>query len=169
MTGFGFHTHNIKLTVSPEMDYQLNTLSYSTVCLVPKSRVWCFSQILCKPRVLPWMVMALLYWCLEGWTSHERLANFSIQSAVSIRKIQQGYKLDLWLQLFSYSILYSCIKPTHHPYYYHLQYHYHHEKSCSKQFEFRVFESYSPTQLQLRNRPVLAVIFISSGQFTRKL
>ena len=36
---------------------------------------------------------------------------------------------------------------SHHPYYYHLQYHYHHEKSCSKQLEFRVFESYSPTQL----------------------
>ena len=36
---------------------------------------------------------------------------------------------------------------THHPYYYHLQYHYRHEKSCSKQPEFRVFGSYSPTQL----------------------
>jgi len=31
-------THNsIKLTISPEMDYWLNTLSYSTVCLTPKS------------------------------------------------------------------------------------------------------------------------------------
>ena len=36
---------------------------------------------------------------------------------------------------------------THHPYYYHLQYHYRHEKSCSKQLEFRVLESYSPIQL----------------------
>ena len=30
---------------------------------------------------------------------------------------------------------------------YHLQYHYRHEKSCSKQPEFQVFESYSLTQL----------------------
>ena len=36
------------------------------------------------------------------------------------------------------------IKLTHHPYYYHLQYHYRHEKSCSKQLEFWVFENYSP-------------------------
>ena len=37
-----------------------------------------FSQTLCKPRAAlwrHWMVMALLYWCLEGWTSHEGLAN----------------------------------------------------------------------------------------------
>ena len=52
---------------------------------------------------------------------------------------------------------------THHPYYYHLQYHYCHEKTCSKQLEFWVLESYLPTQLKLRNRPVLAVIFISSA------
>ena len=43
--------------------------------------------------------------------------------------------------------LYSYIKPTHRTYYYHLQYHYRHKKSCSKQPEFWVFESYSPTQL----------------------
>ena len=43
VTGFekpGFHTHNIKLTFSPEMDYWLNTLSYSTAGLAPKPRVW---------------------------------------------------------------------------------------------------------------------------------
>jgi len=34
----GFHTHNIKLMISPKMDYWLNTLSYSTVCLASKSR-----------------------------------------------------------------------------------------------------------------------------------
>jgi len=40
MTGFEKtrlpHTHNIKLTISPEMNYWLKTLSYSTAGLAPK-------------------------------------------------------------------------------------------------------------------------------------
>ena len=40
-----FHTHNIKLTISPEIDYWLNTLSYSTTYLVPKSWVWFLWQL----------------------------------------------------------------------------------------------------------------------------
>jgi len=42
VTGFkkpGFHIHNIKLMISPEMDYWLNTLAYITVCLAPKPQV----------------------------------------------------------------------------------------------------------------------------------
>jgi len=38
VTGFekpGFHTHNIKLTISPEMNYWLNALSYFTAGLAP--------------------------------------------------------------------------------------------------------------------------------------
>jgi len=35
-----FHTHNIQLTISPEMDYWLNTLSYSIAGFAPKPRVW---------------------------------------------------------------------------------------------------------------------------------
>ena len=45
----GFHTHNIKLTFSPEMDYWLNTLSYSTAGLVPKSQVWFLWQLFLDP------------------------------------------------------------------------------------------------------------------------
>jgi len=45
----GFHTHNIKLTISPEMDYSLNTLSYSTAGLAPKSRVWFLWQLFLDP------------------------------------------------------------------------------------------------------------------------
>ena len=45
----GFHTHNIKLMISPEMDYWLNTLSYSTVCLAPKSPVWFLWQLFLDP------------------------------------------------------------------------------------------------------------------------
>ena len=61
------------------------------------------------------MVMALLYWCLEGWTSHEGLANVCyLQFGVlwaqgrSSRAPNQtsGFQLSL------YSILYSYIKPT---------------------------------------------------------
>ena len=44
-----FHTHNIKLTISPEMDYWLNTLSYSTAYLVPKSWVWFLWQLFIDP------------------------------------------------------------------------------------------------------------------------
>ena len=47
---------------------------------------------------------------------------------------------------FCTPILSSTSTSTHHPYYYHLQCHYRHEKKCSKQLEFWVFESYSPTQ-----------------------
>ena len=43
------HTHNIKLTISPEMDYWLNTLSYSTAGLAPKPRVWFLWQLFLDP------------------------------------------------------------------------------------------------------------------------
>ena len=43
------HTHNIKLTISSEMDCWLNTLSYSTVCLAPKSQVWFLWQLFLDP------------------------------------------------------------------------------------------------------------------------
>ena len=81
--------------------------------------------------------------CIGAWRAGQCLLS-SIWSAVSTRKVQWGWASGF--QLSSYSILYSYIKPTHHPYYYHLQYHYGHKKSCSKQPKFWVFESYSPTQ-----------------------
>jgi len=45
----GFHTHTIKLTFSPEMDYWLNALSYSTAGLAPKPRVWFLWQLFLDP------------------------------------------------------------------------------------------------------------------------
>jgi len=42
-----------------------------------------FYQTLCKSQVvlwLHWLVMVLLYWCSEGWVSHEGLVNVFIFS-----------------------------------------------------------------------------------------
>jgi len=44
-----FHIHNIKLTISPKIDYWLNRLSYSTVCLAPKSPVCFLWQLFLGP------------------------------------------------------------------------------------------------------------------------
>ena len=93
----GFQTHKIKLTILPEMDCWLNALTYFTVCLDQKSRVWFCSSLslrLCKPRVVilcHWLVIhvVLLEYCLDGWW---------------LDKPQR-----LWS---SCSILYSYIKPT---------------------------------------------------------
>jgi len=52
---------------------------------------------------------------------------------------------------------------THHPYYYHVQYHYRHEKAAQNSLNFGCLKSYSLTQLWHRNRQVLAVIFVSSA------
>ena len=57
-------------------------------------------------------------------------------------------------QLYSYSILYSYIKLTLHPYPLSLllppAISLLSQKSCSKQLEFWVLESYSPTQLRMK-------------------
>ena len=44
-----FHTHNIKLMISPEMNYWLNAPSYSTAGLAPKPRVWFLWQLFLDP------------------------------------------------------------------------------------------------------------------------
>ena len=65
-----------------KMDCWFNTLSYSTVWFVFFVFVF-FYQTLCKSRVvlwLHWLVMVLLYWCSEGWVSHEGLVNVFIFS-----------------------------------------------------------------------------------------
>ena len=52
VTGFekpGFHTRNIKLTISPKMDYWLNTLSHSTAGLALKPRDWFLWQLFLDP------------------------------------------------------------------------------------------------------------------------
>jgi len=132
----GFHTHNIKLTISQEMDNWLNTLSYSFLWLGPcVSLEWHFGAIRWS-----W----LLYWCLEGWTSHEGLYYLQFGVLWAHERSSRAPNWTSGFQLSSYSILYSYVKLTLHP---HLQYHYRHEKSCSKQLESRMFESYSPTQL----------------------
>ena len=53
--------------------------------------------------------------------------------------------------------LYSYIKP-HHPYYCHIHYHYPHKKATENSLNL----GYAPIQLQLINRPVLAVNIIPS-------
>jgi len=71
-------THRVKLMILPEISCWLNTLSYFTLCLAQKSRIWFLSLTLCKPQVVlwrHWLVMILLEWCLEGWVSHDRLTN----------------------------------------------------------------------------------------------
>jgi len=142
----GFHTHNIKLTILPEMNYWRNAISYSTAGLAPKPRVWFLWQLFLDPQVAlwrHWIVMALLYWCLEGWTSHEGLANVCYVQFGVLWAQEGSSRAPNWtsgLQLSSYSILYSYINPpsspTHHPYYYHLQYHNRHEKAAQNSLNF---------------------------------
>jgi len=67
------------------MDYWLNTLSSIIFHCWPCSKATGLVSVAAflRPCVSlewhwlwrHWMVMALLYWCLEGWTSHEGLAN----------------------------------------------------------------------------------------------
>jgi len=79
----GFETTRLPHTQYQTYDFTRNELlaQYTiifTAGLAPKPRVWFLWQTLCKPWVAlwrHWMVMALLYWCLEDWTSHEGLAN----------------------------------------------------------------------------------------------
>jgi len=82
--------HTIKLTISPQMDCWLNTLSCSTVCLAQKIKEFDFcgslSLTLCKPQVVlwcHWLVMTLSEWYSEGWVSHEGLGNvFDLQFGI---------------------------------------------------------------------------------------
>ena len=149
-----FHTHNIKLTISPEMNYWLNTLSYSTAGLAPKLRVWFLWQLFLDPVYisLEWHFGANGWsWlsCIGAWRAGQATKGWQMSVFFNLEYCEhkKGPVGPQTGPLAFNCLLYSYIKPTHHPYYYHLQYHYHHKKSCSKQLEFRVFESYSPTQL----------------------
>ena len=68
----GFHTHNIKLTISPEMDYWLNTLSYVFYC-VPCSKVMSLVSVAAflRPYVsLEWQFGAIKWSslsCIDAW------------------------------------------------------------------------------------------------------
>ena len=93
--------------------------------------------------------------CIGAWRAGQATKGWPMSVIFNLECCEHK-KAPNWtsgFQLSLYSILYSYIKltllppPTHHPYYYHLQYHYRYEKRCSKQPEFWVFESYSPTQL----------------------
>jgi len=72
-----------------------------------------FSQTLCKPREARlwhhYLVMALLYWCLDGWVSHEWLANVFHLQFWMLWTQARSTRTPNWtsgFQLSSYSILY---------------------------------------------------------------
>jgi len=142
----GFHTHKIKLIISPEMDYWLNTLLYSTVFLTSLISVAAFLK--------PYVSLSGTLAPLNGHGSLVLVFGGLDKGLANVCYLQFGQERSsrAWtsgFQLSSYSILYSYIKPTPYPPPLLLP----HaisllsQKSCSKQLEFQVFESYSPTQL----------------------
>ena len=100
--------------------------------------------------------------CLDGWVSHKGLANiFHLQFGMLWAQARStGPQIGpLAFNRLCTTFYAPILSPPsiHHPHHYHMWCHYPHKKSCSKQLEFRVFESYSPTKLWLMNRQVLAV------------
>ena len=80
-----------------------------------------FFQTPCKPRVIHWhhqLVMAHLYWYLDGWVSHEGLANVVYLQFGMLWAQARSTRTPNWtsgFQLSSYFILYSYIEPILHP------------------------------------------------------
>jgi len=92
-----FHPHNIKLTISPEMDYWLTTLTHSTPGLAPKPRVWFLLQLFLDPvqassgSLVPLDGDGSLVLVLGGLDKPRRAGQCLLSliwSAVSTRKVQ---------------------------------------------------------------------------------
>ena len=141
----GFHTHNIKLTISPEMDYCLNRLSYSTMCLAPKSTGLVSVAAFLRPCVsLEWHFGAIRWsWlsCIGAWRAGQATKGWPMSVIFNLEcceckkgpvRPQTGPLASNCLCIpFCTPILSPPSTPTHHPYYYHLQYHYRHKKSLN--------------------------------------
>jgi len=104
-----------------EIDCWPYMISYFTERLATSNKSgFCdsFSQILCKPWVVLWchnLVMALLYWYLHGWVSHDGLANVLHLQFGMLWAQARSLRSPNWIpgfQSFLYSTLYSYIKPT---------------------------------------------------------
>ena len=89
-----------------------------------KPRVWFLWQLFLDPVQASsafwrhWMVIALLYWHLEGWTSHKGLANVCYLQFGVLWAQERSSRAPNWTSPFqssSYFILYSYIKPTLFP------------------------------------------------------
>jgi len=138
------------------MDCWLNTLSYSTECLAPKSRVWFLWQLFPGPvYTSSCALVPLAGHCplvlMLGWLGKPQRAgqclSSSVWNAVSTSKDtpnwNSGFQSSLYSILHSYilsppplpntPITTTCNIITL-------------TKSCSKQLEVGVFKSYSPTQ-----------------------
>ena len=162
-----FPTHNIKLTISPVMDYWLNTLSYSTCGLLQSQA----SGFLDPQVALCWhhlMVMALLYWCLESWKSHKGLANVCyLQFGVlwAQERSSRAPKLDLWFSVdfvFHFVLLYWAHPPPPTPITTTCNIITVTKKVLKNSLNFGCFKLLTHTIIA-KERQVLAVIFISSA------
>ena len=138
----GFHTHNIKLAISPEMDCWLNTLSYSL--LQSYESGFCGSFL--RPCVsLDWHFGAIGWsWlsCIGAWRAGQATKGWPLSVIFNLECCehkkgpvgpQTGLLAFNCLHIpFCTPILSPPSTPTYHPYYYHLQYHYRHKKKLLK-------------------------------------
>ena len=152
-TDFSFHTHTRTHTCTHHYTHKyqnwdccLNIL----LCVLLLNHKSGFCGSLSQTCVsLKWW-FGIIGWSWFSCISVERSGKLQTagqclsSNAVNTRKVQKDPKLDLWLLIV---FVLPFLEPTHHPYYYHVQYHSPHKKSCLKQLEFWVFENYLPTQL----------------------
>ena len=123
----GFHTHNIKLTILPEMDCWLKTLSYSTVCLAPKVMSLVSVAAFLRPCVsLKWRFGAIRWsWlsCIGAWRAGQAKNGRPMSVTVYLQfgvlwAQERSSRAPNWtfgFQLSLFYIKYSYVKPTLHP------------------------------------------------------